>query len=310
MIGFLLCIGVFNFMVPISASAASLSPGADYIIRDAQKKNKMECAKSSSTQPPNQTLTSSLSSTQTSSTIPTPQPTHTPSPTPSPIPTPSSTPTPSPTPTPTPMPVEIPQELLEFSKNYPETADYVNAYPEKYQLHPEIDLSEEAAQDTVPLFIQWDERWGYEPYGASFIGCSGCGPTSFSMAAVYLTHDPQYSPLYMAKYADENGYHINGVGTSWSFFTKGCEAFGIRCTTLSLKEETIKEYLDKGCPIICSVGPGDFTVRGHLIVIAGYDEKGLIINDPNSRKNSEKRWDFNSIKSQIRSVWAFSLQQS
>ena len=216
------------------------------------------------------------------------------------------TPTPVPSLSPTPVPVEIPQELQEFAKNYPETSHFVEEYPEKYQLHPGIDLSKEAERDRVPLFIQWDERWGYEKFGTSFIGCSGCGPTSFSMVAVYLTKNPEYSPLYMANYEDEHGYHIQGVGTSWSFFTKGCEDFGIHCTTLSVNEDKIKEYLDKGYPIICSVGPGDFTVRGHLIVITGYNKNGLKIHDPNSRINSAKRWDFQSIRSQIRSVWAFS----
>ena len=237
-----------------------------------------------------------------------PKSTVTPTPTITPIPTATPTPigTPTPTVTPTPVPVEIPKELQEFADNYPETADFVAEYPEKNQLHPEIDLSEEAKSEDVPLLIQWDERWGYEAFGSSFIGCSGCGPTSFSMVAVYLTHNPEYSPLYMANYVDEHGYHVKGVGTSWSFFTQGCEAFGIHCTSLSVNEAKIKEYLDKGSPIICSVGPGDFTVKGHLIVITGYDKKGLKINDPNSRINSEKSWDFSSIKSQIRSVWAFS----
>lgn len=208
--------------------------------------------------------------------------------------------------TPTPVSVEIPQELQDFANNYPETAGFVKEFPEKSQLQPEIDLSEDAESKDVPLFIQWDERWGYQSFGSSFIGCSGCGPTSFSMAAVYLTHNPEYSPLYMANYIDEHGYHVEGVGTSWNFFTQGCEAFGIHCTTLSVNETKIKEYLDKGFPIICSVGPGDFTVKGHLIVIKGYDENGLKINDPNSKKNSAKSWDFSSIRSQIRSVWAFS----
>jgi hypothetical protein len=42
-------------------------------------------------------------------------------------------------------------------------------------------------------------------------------------------------------------------------------------------------------------------------VIAGYNEYGLKINDPNSKINSAKRWDIKSIRPQIRSAWEFSL---
>lgn len=34
----------------------------------------------------------------------------------------------------------------------------------------------------IPALIQWDERWGYAPYGSeTIIAVSGCGPTALSM---------------------------------------------------------------------------------------------------------------------------------
>ena len=39
------------------------------------------------------------------------------------------------------------------------------------------------------------------------------------------------------------------------------------------------------------MGPGEFTSNGHFIVLTGLQNGRLKINDPNSRKNSEKTWD-------------------
>ena len=62
--------------------------------------------------------------------------------------------------------------------------------------------------------------------------------------------------------------------------------------------------LDDGKVIICSMGPGDFTTEGHFILIRGYDGNGFYVNDPNRRSNSEKQWEFDTLRSQIRNLWS------
>lgn len=49
--------------------------------------------------------------------------------------------------------------------------------------------------------------------------------------------------------------------------------------------------------------PDDFTTTGHFIVFTGPEDGLLCVNDPNSRKNSEKRWAFEDISDQIRNLW-------
>ena len=71
-------------------------------------------------------------------------------------------------------------------------------------------------------------------------------------------------------------------------------------------ENRIRDKLDEGCPVVVNVGPGDFTDSGHYMVIVGYDDQGFIINDPNSRTNSEKRWTFDQLNGQVRNLWAMS----
>ena len=61
-----------------------------------------------------------------------------------------------------------------------------------------------------------------------------------------------------------------------------------------------------GSPVICSVGPGDFTSTGHFIVLAGIDEQGrLLVRDPNSPERTGKAWDFATVLGQCRAIWAY-----
>jgi hypothetical protein len=54
--------------------------------------------------------------------------------------------------------------------------------------------------------------------------------------------------------------------------------------------------------------PGDFTYTGHFIVLTGVDANGdIIVNDPNSRKNSEKHWSLETLIPQIRSIWKYTV---
>ncbi|MBQ8935098.1 MAG: C39 family peptidase [Oscillospiraceae bacterium] len=201
---------------------------------------------------------------------------------------------------------EIPERLLQMAETYPETLDFVKQYPELHDQHPEIDLTAEAESDTVPLLLQWDTRWGYESYGDGLIGYTGCGPTCLSMVALYLTGDPDDSPLAVAQYADENGYYVDGSGTAWSFMSQGAAHFGLSATEFPLSESAMKSALDAGEPIICVVGPGDFTPSGHFIVLTGYTSEGFTVNDPNSIIRSGQAWSFERLKGQIRNLWAYS----
>ena len=72
---------------------------------------------------------------------------------------------------------------------------------------------------------------------------------------------------------------------------------------MPLSESAMKQALDQGSVIISSMRPGDFTTTGHFILIRGYDEKGFLVNDPNSRKNSEKQWDYETLSGQIKGLW-------
>lgn len=199
---------------------------------------------------------------------------------------------------------DYPQELLELLEKNSETYDFVTSYPERDKyMGKEIDLTGEIKFGEVPLFLQWDRRWGYDDYGSEMIALAGCGPTCMSMAYTYLTGETDMNPREMAEFAEENGYNTE-AGTSWSFFTDGAEQLGLKGAEIGLDEAKMKEVLDEGKVIICSMRPGDFTTTGHFILIRGYDRKGFLVNDPNSKERSKQHWEYDVLYSQIKCLWS------
>jgi len=196
-----------------------------------------------------------------------------------------------------------PAGLTKLMEVNPETTDFVLNYPLKKDLSPEIDLSEYIDCSEVPLFMQWDERWGYFKYGNQVMGLSGCGPTCLSMVCVYLLDDPQYSPRYIAEFSQENGYCVPGNGSSWTLISEGGVTLGLDVIEIPLVESRIISNLEAGNPIICVMGPGDFTDNGHYIVMTGYVDGKIKVNDPNSKIRSEMLWDYDAIEDQIRNLW-------
>lgn len=198
---------------------------------------------------------------------------------------------------------DYPDSLVMLLERNPETEEFVLNYPlEKDKTHT-VDLSAYENSETVPLFLQWDSQWGYLPYGSDVAGLTACGPLCLSMVAYYLTGDPEMAPDRVIRFAIDNGYYSYGNGSSWTLISEGGEKLGLKVTELPLVEKKITDNLELGNPIICVLGPGDFTTSGHYIVLTGCKDGKLCINDPNSRENSEKLWDYDRIEGQIRNLW-------
>lgn len=195
--------------------------------------------------------------------------------------------------------------LIEFMGKYDEVIDYVYDYP-KYQnnVTPST-LSESFGKGTFPLLIQWDSRWGYQKYSTSLVGVSGCGPTAVTMVYAGLTGKHDETPGSVADLCVKYGYYTPGSGTSWSLMTEGVKKLGLSSQQLTLSKSNMTSELAKGRPLICSVRPGDFTTSGHFIVITGYSNGNFTVNDPNSRINSAKTWDYETLGPQIKNLWSF-----
>ena len=198
------------------------------------------------------------------------------------------------------------QELDALLDRNPEAAEFVADYPLYKNGSGEYSMTEFENLSSLPHFIQWDTRWGYEEYAGSLMGLSGCGPVCLSMVAVYLLEDLSLDPLYIAAFAEENGYAEKNNGTKWTLMSKGAEKLGLRSSELPLHKQTMIKELEEGRPIICIMGAGDFTSSGHFIVLTDYTEEGFSVLDPNSKNRSEQKWTYERIEKQIRNLWSFS----
>ncbi len=208
-----------------------------------------------------------------------------------------------------------PDTLIDLVARNHETVDFVYSYKdrEKYnnrKLSADINSSYYVDGD-VPLFLQWDRRWGYRIYGKEMIGLSGCGPTSLAMVIRHFDSDSTVNPYDVAKYSQDNGYVSADNFTSWKLFETGLSKYGLESQDVIPVEAKMKKALDDNKILIVSVKPGTFTERGHIIVIKGYNKNGdFLINDPNSIVNTNKTWSFDELKSEIRKIWGVSYKGS
>lgn len=169
-----------------------------------------------------------------------------------------------------------------------------------FNTYDDIDLSDlkeyPPGDANIPLFVQFDKRWGNESYGLSTIKSGGCGPTSLSMVVVALTNK-KITPKDVADWSVDNGHRAEGQGSYWSLMTAGGKYYGLKVEAISRKNPTkIAEELRKGNPIIVAMGPGHFTKAGHFIVLRGIDSDGMVyVNDPASITRSEKAWSLGVI---------------
>ncbi len=199
---------------------------------------------------------------------------------------------------------DIPRDILDLYLRNPETEEFIFGFGK--DLPDVLTLSaDEINTDNVPMFLQWDRRWGYDEYAGEYFALSGCGPTALSMVMVYLTGDEKYSPAYIGRFSEENGYSTDGDGSKWTLMSEGAEKLGVFSEELMLNERYIAGNLMEGNPIIAIMAKGDFTETGHFIVFTDYIDGKIKVNDPNSISRSEELWEYSRISDQIRNLWVF-----
>ena len=116
---------------------------------------------------------------------------------------------------------DYPKELIDLYERNPETEQFVFEYPLVKDHPPAADLSG-TDTSTVPLLMQWDQRWGYQQYAGDVFGLTGCGPTCLSMVAMYLTGDTSMTGavcggqrLCLGRKRFRVGAHLRGRTAAW-----------------------------------------------------------------------------------------------
>ena len=201
-----------------------------------------------------------------------------------------------------------PESLVKLASYNKAALDFVYDYPfeAEYYQNKKIDIKSYYEKGKIPLFLQWDKQWGYDKYGDNYIAVNGCGPTALSMVIVGLTGNTNINPKVVADYSESKGEYVNGEGSKWTMMTDIPEHFGVEGKEIPLIKSKIIDELKEGNPIIAAMGPGVFTKTGHFIVLTGLTEDGqVIVNDPDSKVNSEKTWNLNLVMKETKDLWAF-----
>lgn len=149
-------------------------------------------------------------------------------------------------------------------------------------------------------YNQTDDAWGNEYYGTSdLIKDAGCGPTVTAMIVSTLT-DTKINPKEMADWSYNNGYYSSGSGSYHTLIGDSLNSFGLSYTTTNDIYD-VKTALQEGKYVVALMGNGHFTSSGHFIILCSIDNSEKVtVADPNSIKNTEKLWDFNTITSETK----------
>lgn len=197
------------------------------------------------------------------------------------------------------------QDAVNTAIISPEKTAFVLMEPFADRTYGDVELTAGETQG-IPFFLQYDARWAFHPYGSSVMGYTACGPTCLSMAAVGLTSDGTYDPVYVSDLAEAGGYYVWGVGTSWLLFTDGAAELGLTGEVIAVDRDEMCARLDAGEVLIASMTAGDFTKNGHFIVIYDHTLAGFRIYDPSSAERSGKTWSFQRLSGQTAQIWSIS----
>lgn len=202
----------------------------------------------------------------------------------------------------------VPAAIMEKVAKQPDTMEYAAHYVYFGEKDMDMDIFADVTQGEVPLFLQWDKRWGYAYYGSNYMGINGCAPTALAIVYAGLTGKTDVTPYDIAQYAADSGLYISGLGTKWELMEVGGRHYGLKVQRIWKDERAIRKALADGKLLTCRVGAGDFTDGGHFIVVCGIDENDMLtIRDPNSRENTAQLWELSRVMEQGSCWWSFGL---
>lgn len=208
---------------------------------------------------------------------------------------------------------DFPAELIDLYYISPEIyEDFVYEYPKYKDNYKTMSYSEEELySEGIPKLYMADKRWCYETIGGSYIYMGGCAAVSLTMASLYLFHDPSVTPRTVAQLAEDNDCIGLFGGIDALKLKTVAEKLGFRVTEYSYYadgEKTgtvdindIKNIIDSGD--VCLVGAQGEIFGGHALIVSGYDENGLYVNDPASEERSQKCWSFDEVEPEILFIW-------
>lgn len=172
-------------------------------------------------------------------------------------------------------------------------------------------------------YLQTDTRWKNHNYSAKgekkTIGSSGCGPTSAAMVIATLK-DKNVTPVTTAEWSMAHGYKALNQGTFYSYFVPQFKQYGIVCKQLnqsnlygktsSTAHTEALNALKNGDWVIACMGKGNWTTSGHFIVLYGYENGYVYINDPASTGSARVKNTWALFSKQVKYMWTITVPDS
>ena len=101
-----------------------------------------------------------------------------------------------------------------------------------------------------------------------------------------------------------NHFYAGAQGQSWDIMKAVARYYGIGCEEIA--KQSIVASLASGRPVIMSCHEGEFTKRGHFIVLTGLTEDGyIVVNDPSHPDKSGKKYSASFIEGEGKAWWSF-----
>ena len=161
----------------------------------------------------------------------------------------------------------------------------------------------------IPQLFQFDytQSMGFYDGEEKSVATSGCGATCLSMVITYLTGNADQTPQTLFQTAVDSGAY-NGDGLSHETLNALAESYNVKIEWIPNDSEAIYAAIRSGHPVIAHMGPGIFTQGGHYIVLRGLTKDGhVLVNDPNSRENSNQTFSMDTLLNQARNETAFGI---
>lgn len=158
----------------------------------------------------------------------------------------------------------------------------------------------------APLYLQQD--FPYTMYGGFPVRSHGCGITTMSMLATYMTDTPLILPIMCDRY----GRYCHHNGTDGMIFINEPKEMGFYFRERVYTPDLALEALKQGYPVVCVQRVGYWTRGGHYLLLEELAEDGRVrVRDSNIANygrldgHKEDLFDWDTIPPNALGYWIF-----